>query len=141
VAVAYGSPVGVDVETVVEVAGAELDLLAGGILAEEERAQLDRCPAGHRAAAFTTYWTRKEAVLKATGDGLATPLKTLVVSPPSCPPRVLRWPPAADPVPDLSMHVLHPPAGHVATLAVLGDAPTRVVEADAGPLLRCAVAR
>lgn len=140
VAVAAGSPIGVDVEAVVELAGAELDLLAGGTLAAEERAELARCPAVQRAAAFTTYWTRKEAVLKATGDGLSTALDTLVVSPPSRRPRVLRWPPAAAPVAGLSMHVLHPPAGHVATLAVLGGAPTRVVEADAGPLLRCAVA-
>ena len=141
VAVAHRSPVGVDVEAVVELAGAaELDLLAGGTLAAEERAELARYPAEHRASAFTTYWTRKEAVLKATGDGLSTPLETLVVSPPSCPPRVLRWPPTAVPVAGLSMHALHPPAGSVAMLAVLGDAPTRVVEADAGPLLRCAVA-
>ena len=140
VAVAAGSPVGVDVEAVVELAGAELDLLAGGALAAEERAELARCPAGQRAAAFTTYWTRKEAVLKATGEGLATPLETLVVSPPSCRPRVLSWPPGAAPVAGLAMHDLHPPPGSVATLAVLDDAPTRVVESDAGPLLRCAVA-
>lgn len=45
----------------------------------------------------------------------------------------------AAPVGGLSMHMLHPPAGSVATLAVLGDVPPRVVEADAGPLLRDAV--
>jgi 4'-phosphopantetheinyl transferase len=140
VAVAAGSPVGVDVEAVVEQTGAELDRLAHGTLAAEELAELDRCAAGRRGHAFTTYWTRKEAVLKATGDGLSVPLETLVVSPPSCPPRVLRWPAGAVPVGGLSMHTLHPPAGSVATLAVLGHVPPRVVEADAGPLLRCAVA-
>jgi 4'-phosphopantetheinyl transferase len=141
VAVARRTPVGVDVEAVVQLPRADLDLLAGGALAGEERAELDRCPAEHRAAAFTTYWTRKEAVLKATGDGLSKPLETLVVSPPSSPPRVLRWPPTAAPVAGLSMHDLHPPTGSVATLAVLTGGPVRVEEYDAGPLLRRAVAR
>jgi 4'-phosphopantetheinyl transferase len=139
VAVARGSPVGVDVEAVVQLAPTDLALLAGETLAAEERADLDRAPEQHRARAFTTYWTRKEAVLKATGEGLATPLDELVVSPPSCPPRVLRRPSPA-PAGRVSMHTLHPPHGHVATLAVLGD-PLRVVEAAAGPLLRCAVPR
>jgi 4'-phosphopantetheinyl transferase len=135
VAVARGTPVGVDVESVVTLAGADLDVLADGTLAAEERAALDRCP--DRAGAFTTWWARKEAVLKATGDGLAVPLEELVVSPPCCAPRVLRWP-AAVPAAALSMHGLHPPAGHVATLAVLGAGQSRVVEAFAGPLLRTA---
>jgi 4'-phosphopantetheinyl transferase len=137
VAVAAGTPVGVDVESVGALAEAELDALADSTLAGEERAALDSCP--HRARAFTTWWTRKESVLKATGDGLAVPLDELVLSPPCAPPRVLRWP-AASRARALSMHVLHPPAAHVATLTVLGAGPCRVVEADAAPLLRSAPA-
>jgi hypothetical protein len=67
------------------------------------------------------------------------PLEELVVSPPCCAPRVLRWPATAR-AGALSMHALHPPAAHVATLAVLGEGPSRVVEASAGPLLQGAPA-
>ena len=139
VAVARGCPVGVDVETVVPLPDAELDLLADGTLARSERLELGSCTAADRAQAFTTYWTRKEAVLKATGEGLALPLDELVVSPPCSAPRVLRWP-AGCRARAVSMHVLHPPAGHVATLTVLDPGPSRVVEADAAPLLRGATA-
>ena len=91
VAVRRGAPVGVDVEQVGSWTAAELHDLALVILAPEERAVLSRTPAGARAAAFATYWTRKEAAVKATGTGLLAPLPELVVSPPAAPPRVLRW--------------------------------------------------
>jgi 4'-phosphopantetheinyl transferase len=132
VAVARGAAVGVDVEAVVQVDGADLELLVQSTLAPEESAALAGRP--DRARAFTICWTRKEAVLKATGQGLSTPLPDLVVSPPDRPPRVLRGIGGGIDAPVL--HDLHPPPGHVAALAVLGGAPVRVVEADAGPLLR-----
>jgi 4'-phosphopantetheinyl transferase len=141
VAVAQGSPIGVDVEAIVQLEPAELDVLADMVLASEERAELSRSPREDRARAITTWWTRKEAVVKATGDGLATPLEQLIVSPPSSPPRVLRWDRDAPSVVDrLSLHALHPPHGFVATLAVLRGAPAQVVENDAGPLLRSVLA-
>jgi 4'-phosphopantetheinyl transferase len=140
VAVALGKAVGVDVEAVLQLPPVEVERLAAGTLAPEERAGLDRSPRGRRARALMTWWTRKEAVLKAIGDGLTVPPEELVVTPPSAPPRVLRWAGRSDVVDRLSLHALHPPPGHVATLAVLGDAPVRVVEQAAGPLLRSAVA-
>ena len=36
----------------------------------------------------------------------------------------------------MTLHALHPPPGYAAALAVTGVAPVRVVEQDAGPLLR-----
>jgi 4'-phosphopantetheinyl transferase len=79
--------------------------------------------------------------VKATGDGLATPLEQLIVSPPSSPPRVLRWDRDAPAVVGrLSLHALHPPRGSVATFADVGGAPAPVVEDDAGPLLRSVLA-
>jgi 4'-phosphopantetheinyl transferase len=136
VAVARGTPIGVDVEAVVELEPAELDLLVGATLAGEERGALAGSAGEDRAHGFTTYWTRKEAVLKATGEGLASPLEELVVSPPSAPPRVLRWRGHEALVGRLSLHPLHPPPGSIASLAVLGGPSTEVLEADAGPLLR-----
>jgi 4'-phosphopantetheinyl transferase len=140
VAVAQGSAIGVDVEAIVQFEQAELDLLVGDTLAAEERAEVAGQAGEDRARAFTTYWTRKEAVLKATGDGLTTPLQELVVSPPSSPPRVVRWDGRTSRIGRLSLHALHPPPGFIATLAVLDRAPTRVVEADAAPLLQCGFA-
>jgi 4'-phosphopantetheinyl transferase len=141
VAVARGDALGVDVEAIVRPDRDDLDLLSLGTLAPEERAELARQPDEDRARAFTTYWTRKEAVLKATGDGLSTPLEELVVSPPSSAPAVLRWDGRTSWSGEVWLHALHPPHGFVATLAVLGGSPLRVVEADAGPLLRRALAR
>jgi 4'-phosphopantetheinyl transferase len=136
VAVRIGGPVGIDIEEVAPWAAADLDDVAQLTLAPEERAVLVRQPLPRRALAYTTYWTRKEAAVKATGEGLAAPLDELVVSPPSAAARVLRWDGRRD-IP--SLHELHPPAGHVGALALLGDPPERVAERDAGPLLRRAV--
>jgi 4'-phosphopantetheinyl transferase len=136
VAVGRDGPVGVDVEQVGRFGAAELESLAAATLAPEEWAEVARLPDADRARAFTTYWTRKEALLKATGDGIATLLHRVVVSPPSAPPRVLRWPGGDVPV---SLHPLHPRDTAVATLALLTRTPVRVVEHPAGPLLSAAL--
>jgi 4'-phosphopantetheinyl transferase len=133
VAVGRDGSLGIDVEQVGRFDTAELEALAACTLAPEERAELARQPATDRARAFTTYWTRKEAVVKATGDGIGVGLDRIVVSPPSSPPRLLQWPGRDVSV---SLHALHPGDDAVATLAVLGEAPVRVVEHPAGPLLR-----
>jgi 4'-phosphopantetheinyl transferase len=137
VAVGLDGPLGVDVEEVGQFDPAELECLAAYTLAAEERSELAREPAERRARAFTTYWTRKEALVKATGEGIGVLLDSIVVSPPSSPPRMLRWHGRDEAV---SLHALHPPDGIVGTLAVVGGPPARISEHDAGPLLRaCAV--
>ncbi|MFF9065374.1 4'-phosphopantetheinyl transferase family protein [Streptomyces sp. NPDC014891] len=60
-------PVGVDVETV-PADGVVRDV--GAALHPRERAELAALPANARAGAFARCWTRKEAVLKATGVAL-----------------------------------------------------------------------
>jgi 4'-phosphopantetheinyl transferase len=136
VAVQRGGAVGVDVEEIGRFDPPAVDELAREVLAAEEQAELTRLPAGERALAFTTYWTRKEAVVKATGEGLMASLDALVVSPPDQPPRIIRWDGRAAQARRLWLHPLQPRAGYVAALAAVGRAPSQVVEHDAGPILR-----
>jgi 4'-phosphopantetheinyl transferase len=133
VAVSRAGPVGVDIEQVAPWAGADLDEVADLTLSRAERAVLARQPAADRALAFTTYWTRKEAAVKAVGTGLTTPLEEIVVSAPSAPPRLLRWGDDAHRLPLL--HPLRAVPGAVGTLAVLDGAPVHVSEWDAADLL------
>lgn len=109
VAVACGRfpHVGVDVE---ERSDAAAEELAGRVLAPGESAG---------TGGFFTYWTRKEAVLKATGDGLRVPMTEVVVSAPDEPPAVLGFAPRPELVGRFAMATLHPGEGYAAALAVL----------------------
>jgi 4'-phosphopantetheinyl transferase len=124
VALAVGPAIGVDAERVARIADHGLADLSEFMLAPEERTAQPVT-----AWALAMYWVRKEAVVKATGEGLARELVRVVVSPPSSPARVLSA--HAGPV---SLCDLHAPPGLAAALAVLGP-PQRVEEYDAGPLL------
>ncbi|ROS76655.1 4'-phosphopantetheinyl transferase superfamily protein [Cellulomonas sp. PhB143] len=83
VAVADG-PCGVDVEDVAAVGRAPV---APVLLAPRER--VGGGPPDAEDLART--WVRKEALLKATGHGLAVEPADLVLGPPGAPPRVVRW--------------------------------------------------
>ncbi|MGW7362908.1 4'-phosphopantetheinyl transferase family protein [Streptomyces sp. NPDC054841] len=86
VAVTAGPAVGLDVEA----PRADVDdALIGYALNAGERATLRALPAGRRAAGFVGYWTRKEAVLKATGRGLRIPLRSITLAPPDEPAGLL----------------------------------------------------
>ncbi len=71
-------PVGVDVEAVEESAG--LALVAEDHFAEPEKAALAAAAGDDRLATFYRIWTGKEAILKATGEGLTGDLRAIVVS-------------------------------------------------------------
>jgi len=88
-AIAVGREVGVDVERVRLLPDAEQ--VAERFFSPGERAALRRLPPRERAAGFFACWTRKEAFLKATGEGLSRPLDSFDVSvPPSESARLLR---------------------------------------------------
>lgn len=76
VAVASAGEVGVDVEQV-----RPLDALgiARRMFAPAEHAALLALPEAGRLAAFLRYWTCKEAVVKAIGEGLFLPLQSFVL--------------------------------------------------------------
>jgi 4'-phosphopantetheinyl transferase len=119
-----GAPVGVDVEQT-DVRPRPLggdgdpEALARLVLSETERAALAAVLPDGRARAFLVAWTRKEAVTKATGDGLRAAFSEVVVAAGGGPPRLVSWP-YPRPARDVSLLDLDPPAGYVAALAVIG---------------------
>jgi 4'-phosphopantetheinyl transferase len=113
VAAANGAPLGVDVER--DDGRRDTEALARFILAEGERP-----PAGAgEPRVFLRAWTRKEAVTKATGDGLRVPFTQVVVSGADEPPRVIAWPYPGSPD-GVSLFDLDAPDGYLAALAVIG---------------------
>jgi 4'-phosphopantetheinyl transferase len=77
-AAALGREVGVDVERVS--ARVECEEIAGRFFSPREVAALRALPAALREAAFFNCWTRKEAYIKARGEGLTLPLDGFDVS-------------------------------------------------------------
>lgn len=77
-AIASVREVGVDVEWMRPQVAHER--IAARFFALEEREMLAQVPAEERRVAFYHIWTRKEAYLKACGDGLAAGLGTFAVS-------------------------------------------------------------
>lgn len=132
-------PLGVDVEAVSDAAGKLLEV-APDVLAAEERDAIDRLPHGERVAGLLRFWTRKEAVLKATGDGLRLPMRDLVISGPLDPPAMRQWVQRPELVGQIWLLDLDLPGSvatsHIAALAGLGGRPDQVRLRDARPLLR-----
>lgn len=124
VAVRAGGPVGLDVEQVRTLT--DLDALIAHVLSPTERsrtAPLD--PLG-----FFRTWTRKEALLKATGEGLARPMATITLGPGGTVENGLpgvRWGRAW-------LRDLTPLPDHPGAVAGCGPAP-EVVEADGDAVL------
>jgi 4'-phosphopantetheinyl transferase len=134
-AVVRGAPVGVDVEQLNP--ALQVDALAAEVLSAEERAKFATLPPQDRLEGLLTYWTRKEALLKATGDGLRAALATVTVSGPDELPRLKRWSDHSR-SPRVALQGLHPGAGYVASLAVLELPTVTVLELDAEDLLAAA---
>lgn len=92
-AFAFGSAVGVDIERTRPISAASR--IATHVFAVEEAAQILAAPEGTRAQLFLTCWARKEAYLKAIGEGLSRSLNTFTVSiHPDLVPTIVRDPAA-----------------------------------------------
>jgi 4'-phosphopantetheinyl transferase len=120
-AVARGREIGVDVERLRPLPRAER--IAERFFSLPERAALRATPSERRLEAFYTCWTRKEAYIKARGDGLGHPLDRFAVSiAPGEPARlwaageadggeIARW----------SLDAVPPAPGYVAALVARGS--------------------
>jgi 4'-phosphopantetheinyl transferase len=118
-AVTQTREVGVDLEYIRP--SLDVEKLAEQFFSPSERAELDALPSNKRLNSFFSGWTRKEAYLKARGDGMTYPLdqfsvcmdcdqpaKLLEVK--DDPRELSRW----------SFHNLTPAPGYVGALAVEG---------------------
>jgi 4'-phosphopantetheinyl transferase len=130
IAVTRSREIGVDVELV----RPDLDLfgMAGVSFSENEFASLKALPKSEHAPGFYNCWTRKEAFVKAVGEGFSFPLKQFDVSlTPGEPARLIavhRKDPAADPIAAAARWFLQEiavPDGYVAALAY--EAPEVIV--------------
>jgi 4'-phosphopantetheinyl transferase len=133
VAVVEGGLVGVDVERLHP--ALDVDALVPQVLSQWEQARFAGLPPVDRPRGLLTYWTRKEALLKADGDGLRVPMGAITVSGPDEPPVLRRWSGRSQPSGPVTLHALHPAGGHVSSLAVLGLTAVRVRELDGRELL------
>ena len=128
------APVGLDVED----AGALEPMRKAGathLLSPDERTAFRQLAPDDRHGALLTYWTRKEAVLKAAGQGLRIEPTSLSVSAADLPPRVLAWPSESVALGRATLADLRPGAQSFASVAVLAGPPLRVIECNGSALL------
>lgn len=115
VAVTEHCPIGVDVECMRLVEQVDL---AERFFSGNEAKRLRTLPADQQTSAFFNLWTRKEACLKATGEGIAERLQQITVSfLPDEPVRVLEDFGAPETAPGWTLAALSPAAGYVAAVA------------------------
>jgi 4'-phosphopantetheinyl transferase len=128
VALCADGPVGVDVEQVSDV---DFETMLEFVLGDAERRAFGELEGrAARRRAFLRYWTRKESVLKATGDGLRIPMRHVTLGPPDEPPRLTGFTGRPDLVGAAHLTDLRPGPGYVGALTVLAAAPVRVRELD-----------
>lgn len=119
VAITRIGPVGIDVEEIDP--GLQVAPLLPHVLSNLER-ERGLCPT---VQGFYRTWTRKEAVLKATGQGLRVPLRSIGVSDPDDVPQVLFFGGNAPGAEDFVLADLEAGPGYAASIAVIGRSPIR----------------
>ena len=118
-AVTRDREIGIDLERIRPIAEAEQ--IAERFFSARENALFRALPPSQKLEAFFNCWTRKEAYIKAIGDGLARPLDRFDVSlVPGEPARLLRVEGDSREACRWCLQALTPAAGYAAALAVEG---------------------
>jgi 4'-phosphopantetheinyl transferase len=114
-----GREIGVDLEYMRYMPDAEQ--IAASFFSARENAILHALPTSQKQEAFFNCWTRKEAYIKAIGNGLAQPLDKFDVSlAPGEPACLLNVEGAPEEASRWSLKALTPAPGYVAAMAVEG---------------------
>lgn len=120
VAVTLGREIGVDLEALKPMPDA-IDI-AKRFFSAPENEVFASVPVSEREVAFFHCWTRKEAYIKAVGEGLSMPLDRFDVDfLPGRPARLLVTRGNPDEATRWKMRELHPGPGYVGAIAVEGD--------------------
>ncbi len=130
VAFALGVELGVDVEQI----GPWTQELTGSVLTASEQRALVALAPGRRPWGLCRCWTRKEAVLKASGHGLSIEPTRIEVTAPDDAPALVRWSGPGRPALAVQLHDLTVDDGYTAALATIGG-PLERTEHDANALL------
>lgn len=115
-AITRGREIGIDLECIRPIS--DVEQLAARCFSAHENTVFRALPAHERLEAFFNCWTRKEAYLKALGDGMARPLDGFDVSlAPGEPARLLRIEGDPQEASHWFLQELTPASGYVAALA------------------------
>ncbi|HFJ9437395.1 4'-phosphopantetheinyl transferase Sfp [Bacillus sp. BLCC-B18] len=133
VAFTKSAPVGVDVEQISP--NVDVMKMAEGVLTDIEIAQIMKLRDEQKIEGFLTYWTRKEAVLKATGEGLMIPPMDITVSAPNDPPNLLVFKDREELVEHTMMEDIRPSIDCLASIAIFSKEVTKITQLDAVALL------
>jgi len=118
-AFSHATAVGVDIERIGPMA--DLESIARNFFTPRETAALAALPDASRLEAFFNCWTRKEAILKATGQGIREGVDGVEVNVATDEPaRVLSLKGDAAAARGWSLHSLQPATGYAAALAYQG---------------------
>lgn len=130
-AVARGRTLGVDLERLRPLDDAEA--LVERFFHPSERRVFAGVPPEERLTCFYAGWTRKEAYVKARGDGLSLPTTEFeVVLAPGEPPRLVGFEREAEEVERWSFASVEPARGFLGAVAVEGEAPDLTMRSWAG---------
>jgi 4'-phosphopantetheinyl transferase len=109
--------IGVDIERIRDIP--EMEQIAERFFSERENAVFRALPQGKKKKAFFNCWTRKEAFIKATGDGLALPLNTFDVTlAPDDPVALTNFAGSLKEAANWSLHALTPFLDYIGAIAV-----------------------
>lgn len=118
IAIALHTPVGIDIEK--RTPDRIEDEMVKRVLSTEEIKKWEKLSESEKEAAFYLYWTRKEAILKATGEGLTVPMTRLSVTHHDQSPRLIKWEGNEEKVSQIHCYPLLIDPKYEACLAVIG---------------------